>query len=495
MLDRPLVAFDNSYARLPERFFARVEPARFPQPSLMALNRGLAEELGMDPDRLEGPEGVAFLSGQTLPEGAEPLAMAYAGHQFGGWSPQLGDGRAVLLGEVRGRDGERRDIHLKGSGRTPFSRGGDGRAAVGPVLREYIVAEAMHALGVPTTRALAAVATGDEVMRETALPGALVVRVAKSHVRVGTFQYFFARQDLEALRALTAYVIGRNHPHAAQSDRPALALLHAVIEDQAALIAKWMGLGFIHGVMNTDNMSLSGQTIDYGPCAFMEAYHPDTVYSSIDQFGRYAYANQPRIAQWNLAQLAQCLLPLIAEDPKDALPEAQAAIDAFPDLYAERWLEVMRAKLGLAEAREEDDALAEALLSAMAENQADFTLTFRALGTLPSDGRKDTDEAARALFVDPTAFDGWAARWRARLAQEGRPEAERQAAQAGANPAFIPRNHRVEEALEAAVGGDLGPFRRLTEVLSRPFDDQPEHARHAVPATPEEAVTRTFCGT
>ncbi|WP_339950535.1 YdiU family protein [uncultured Albimonas sp.] len=488
--------FDNAYARLPERFYHRQSAATFPEPRLLRLNAPLAAELGLSADWLRSEAGLGLLSGQDLPPGAEPLAMAYAGHQFGGWSPQLGDGRALLLGEVRDPLGARRDLHLKGSGPTPFSRAGDGKAALGPVLREYILAEAMHALGVPTTRSLAVVGTGEAVMREAPAPGAILVRVAHGHVRVGTFQYFYARQDHDALQRLADHVIARNHPQAAQAEIPALALLQSVCGQQAGLIARWMSLGFIHGVMNTDNMSLSGETIDYGPCAFMEAYHPDTVYSSIDRFGRYAYVNQPGIAQWNLAQLAQCLLPLMAEDPKDALPAAQAAIDAVPEIYAAERLALFRAKLGLETPREEDAALIDDLLTGMASNQVDFTLGFRALSALPSQGGPDTDEPARALWIDPTAFDAWAPRWRARLAAEPRPQAERQAAQRAASPAFIPRNHQVEKALAAAINGlDLAPLDRLMAVLADPFADHPEAADLALPATPDEAVTATFCGT
>jgi len=486
--------FDNTYARLPDRFFHRQDPASWPEPRLIRLNRPLAETLGLDPAALETPEGVEILAGRRVPEGAEPLAMAYAGHQFGGFSPQLGDGRALLLGEIVGTDGVRRDVQLKGSGKTPFSRMGDGRAAIGPVLREYVVSEGMHALGVPTTRALAAVATGDVVVRETPLPGAVLVRIARGHVRVGTFQYFYARQDVDALRLLTDYVLSRHHPGRV-GETPAHALLDATVETQASLLAQWMSFGFIHGVMNTDNMSLAGETIDYGPCAFMEAYHPGTVYSSIDAHGRYAYANQPKAAHWNLAQLAQSLLPLMAEDPDAAIPAAQAAVDRFPTLYEAEWLARFRAKLGLAEAKDGDDALAQELLTAMAENRADFTLTFRALSRLPSEGGAETDAAARDLFVDPTAFDAWAPRWRARLAEERRTEAERQAAQAAVNPLFIPRNHLVEEALSAAEKDDLAPLDQLLDALTRPFDDRPELERHALPAAPEEAVTQTFCGT
>jgi len=480
-----VIAFDNTYARLPDRFYARLTPAPASRPSLIRLNAPLAEALGLDPGWLASPEGVAVLAGAAAPPGAEPLAMAYAGHQFGGFSPQLGDGRAMLLGEIVAPDGARRDIHLKGSGPTPFARRGDGRAALGPVLRELLVAEAMHALGVPTTRSLAAVATGDLVHRETPLPGAVLTRVAASHLRVGTFEYFHARRDVEALRALADYAIARHQPDAAGADNPALALLEGVIARQAALIARWQTVGFIHGVMNTDNMTISGETIDYGPCAFMDGYDPATVFSSIDHGGRYAYGNQPRIGMWNLARLAQALLPLMGADEDAAVARAQAALDAYPGLYHRAWTEGMRAKLGLATAREGDADLATALLSAMAEARADFTLTFRALC--------DGAGAARAQFPDPAAFDVWAAAWAARL--DGEPADARQARMRAANPAFIPRNHRVEAALTAALAGDLGPFDRLAAVLARPFDDQPGAADLAQPPAPHEVVPATFCGT
>jgi uncharacterized protein YdiU (UPF0061 family) len=482
------IAFDNSYARLPERFYARLDPAPVPAPRLIALNRGLAEVLGLDAAALERPEGVAMLAGNAVPEGAEPIATAYAGHQFGNWVPQLGDGRAILLGEVVGRDGIRRDIQLKGAGRTPFSRMGDGKAALGPVLREYIVSEAMAALGIPTTRALAAVLTGETVLREGPLPGAVLTRVARSHIRVGTFQFFYARDDLEGLRLLARHVIDRHYPEAAGAERPALALLEAVVAAQARLIARWMGAGFIHGVMNTDNMSIAGETIDYGPCAFMDAFHPATVYSSIDRYGRYAWGNQPRIAHWNLAQLAQCLLPLIAETPEAALPHAQAAVDRFAGLYAAAWAAELARKLGLGAAREGDAALGADLLKVMEDNGADFTLTFRHLAT-------GDLAAARAQFTDAAAFEAWRMRWQARLAAEGRGPAAAQAAMRAANPAFIPRNHRVEQAIETAMAGDLGPFGRLNAVLARPFEDQPEAADLMAPPAPHEVVRATFCGT
>ena len=485
--------FDNTYARLPERFFVRQDPAAVRAPSLVRLNRGLAEALGLDPEALASPEGVEVLAGRRVPEGAEPLAMAYAGHQFGGWSPQLGDGRAILLGEVVDRDGVRRDIQLKGAGRTPFSRGGDGKAALGPVLREYVVGEGMHALGISSTRALAAVATGEPVVRERVLPGAVLVRVARSHVRVGTFQFLYARGDAEGLRALTDYALARHYPERVGEGAP--GLLDAVVEAQAGLIADWMAVGFIHGVMNTDNMSVAGETIDYGPCAFMEAYDPATVYSSIDHHGRYAYGNQPAVAAWNLARLAQALLPLIDADEAKAVERAQAAVDRFPALYEAAWARRFGAKLGLREAREGDAALALGLLEAMQAGRADFTLAFRRLAELPGAGGPETDGAVRELFADPAGFDAWAAGWRARLAAEGSGDAARRAAMRAVNPAAIPRNHMVEEALAAAEAGDLAPLDALLEVVTRPFDDHPDRPRHLAPARPEEAVTATFCGT
>ncbi len=499
-LDRdtaPAFGFDNSYARLPDRFFARMKPTPVARPELVRLNHALARHLHLDPESLAAPGGVAVLAGNRLPADAAPLAMAYGGHQFGVWVPQLGDGRAILLGEVVDRDGGRRDVQLKGSGRTPFSRMGDGRAALGPVLREYLVSEAMAALGIPTTRALAAVTTGEEVRREGALPGAILTRVARSHIRVGTFQYFLARQDTEAIRLLADHVIARHYPEAAAPPQPYRALLDAVVAGQARLVAQWMLVGFVHGVMNTDNTSLAGETIDYGPCAFMDAYHPATVFSSIDHQGRYAYANQPHIAHWNLGCLAQALLPLLGPDEDTAVAEAQAAVDAFPARYNAAWVAGMRAKLGLAEVRPGDRALAEDLLERMAANEADFTLTFRRLCAVADPGCGPEDDAAlRDLFADPAAFDAWAARWRARLAEDNRDRATRQAAMRAANPAFIPRNHRVEAALAAAVGeGDLGPFDELMRVLSAPYEDQPDFARHAEPPPPRQGAYRTFCGT
>lgn len=477
------IPFEARYAALPDRFHAQLAPTPVSAPGLIKVNHRLARELGLDPAALESPEGVAMLAGNAVPEGAVPIAQAYAGHQFGGWNPQLGDGRAILLGELRHADGALRDVQLKGSGPTPFSRMGDGRAGLGPVLREYILSEAMHALGVPTTRALAAVTTGERVLREQVLPGAVFTRVASSHLRVGTFQFFAARDDLDALETLCDFARARHDPEA----ETALDLLRGVIARQADLIARWMGLGFIHGVMNTDNMTISGETIDYGPCAFMEAYHPDTVYSSIDRHGRYAYRNQPEIAVWNLAQLATALLPLIDADQDRAIEVATEAVHGFADLYQSAWLDVFRAKLGLATAREEDAKLAHGLLRLMAEAGVDFTLAFRGLA--------EGQEVARKLYAQPETFDAWARDWRTRLAEEGVDAETLTARLTSANPAFIPRNHRVEQAIQAGMAGDFAPFHTLIAVLERPFDDQPEHAAYMAPARPEEAVRETFCGT
>ncbi|MGC2777056.1 MAG: YdiU family protein, partial [Bradyrhizobium sp.] len=418
---------------------------------------------------------------------------AYAGHQFGHFVPQLGDGRAILLGEVIDKDGIRRDIQLKGSGPTPFSRRGDGRAALGPVLREYIVSEAMAALGIPTTRSLAAVVTGEQVNRGMALPGAVLTRVATSHIRVGTFQYFAARQDSEAVRRLADHVISRHYPDIAGTERPYHALLDAVITRQAKLIADWLLVGFIHGVMNTDNTSVSGETIDYGPCAFMDGYDPKQVFSSIDEFGRYAFANQPRIAMWNLTRLAECLLPLFDDDKDQAIKQAEAALDGFAAQFTAAHQAGLRRKLGLFTEREGDQPLAQALFDAMAAAKTDFTLTFRRLSEAAGSG--DASEV-RALFEDPTGFDEWIPRWRQRLAEEPQHPAERREAMRKVNPAFIPRNHRIEAVITAAVeNDDYKPFEELHTVLAKPYDDQPELAAYAEPPKAEERVLQTFCGT
>jgi serine/tyrosine/threonine adenylyltransferase len=486
--------FQNTYSALPANFFARVAPTPVTSPRLIKLNRPLAVHLGLDPDLLSGPEGAEILAGKRLPDGADPIAMAYAGHQFGHFVPQLGDGRAILLGEVIDADGVRRDIQLKGSGPTPFSRRGDGRAALGPVLREYIVSEAMAALGIPTTRSLAAVVTGEIVMRETALPGAVLTRVASSHIRVGTFQFFASRGDTDGVRHLADHVIARHYPDAANAERPYAALLAGVIGRQADLIARWLLVGFIHGVMNTDNSSISGETIDYGPCAFMDHYDPAAVFSSIDEQGRYAYANQPRIALWNLTRLAECLLPLFSDDKDKAIAEAEGLLGAFAEKFTAAYQAGLRRKIGLFTTRDGDEALVQDLLDAMAQNQADFTLTFRRLADAALGS--DHDEPVRGLFVDPTAFDRWAARWRQRTADEPQSAEERRDAIRAVNPAFIPRNHRIEAIIEAAVNrDDYAPFEQLLTVLEKPFDDQPTFAAYAEPPQPEQRVLQTFCGT
>lgn len=491
------LGFDNTYARLPERFYARVNPTPVATPRLVKVNVALAHRLGLNADELSSEMGVAVLVGNRVANGSGPLAQAYAGHQFGTFVHQLGDGRANLLGEVVGRDGVRYDVQLKGSGRTPFSRGGDGRAALGPVLREYVVSEAMAALGVPTTRALAAVTTGERVLRDGPLPGAVLTRVASSHLRVGTFQYFAARGDTEALRVLADYAIGRHYPEAKHADRPYRALLEGVIARQAKLVAQWMLLGFVHGVMNTDNMSISGETIDYGPCAFLEAYDSGKVFSSIDRGGRYAFGNQSHAAVWNLARLAEALLPVLALESgseADAITVANGALAGFQPQFEAARLAGLRSKLGLLTEREGDAALAEDLLRRMGENEADFTLTFRRLCDAAVDRKGDT--GVRALFADPGAYDGWAREWRLRLEMEGGEEQARAAAMRRVNPLVIPRNHLVEEALSAASERqDFQPFETLLEAVSRPFEEREGLERYATPARPEELVQATFCGT
>jgi serine/tyrosine/threonine adenylyltransferase len=494
--------FDNSYARLPERFFTRTNPTPVREPQLIGVNESLAQQLGLDPAYLASPAGVEVMAGNRVPDTAEPIAQAYAGHQFGQFVPQLGDGRAILLGEVIDGSGVRRDVQLKGSGRTPFSRGGDGRAAIGPVLREYVVSEAMAALGIPTTRTLGAVTTGERVQRERALPGAVLTRVASSHIRVGTFQFFASRGDVEAVRILADHVIERHYPDAAQQDRPYRALFDAIVRAQAELISDWLLVGFIHGVMNTDNMSIAGETIDFGPCAFLDEYNPATSFSAIDQFGRYAYGNQPAIGQWNLARLAECLLPLLDDDTDRAVATAQEALAAYGTHFHAAQAAGLRRKLGLFTEREGDVDLAEGLLKVMTDNAADFTLTFRRLCDAVEDPSHDAAEPAapdisvRDLFIDGPAFDPWATAWRARLEEEPMPAAERSAAMRQVNPAFIPRNHRVEAVIRAAVDtGDFGPFHELLAVLRRPYDDQPAYARYMEPPQEHERVHQTFCGT
>ena len=468
------IPFDNSYATLPAAFFARQDPTPVSAPRLVAFNVDLAKLLRIEPGETE--DMARAFAGNAVPEGASPIAQLYAGHQFGTFNPQLGDGRAVLLGETLGTDGIRRDIQLKGSGRTPFSRQGDGRAWLGPVLREYVVSEAMHALGIPTTRALAAVETGDDVFREGPMPGAVLTRVARSHLRVGTFQVFAARGQTEELKQLTNYAIARHYPDA---DGP-MGLLTAVRDAQARLIAQWLSVGFIHGVMNTDNCSVAGETIDYGPCAFMDAYHPGRVYSSIDHMGRYAYGRQPEIAVWNIAQLATALIQQM-DSPEIGVEQATEIVHAMPDLIQSHWLALFRGKLGLSTAEDGDATLITDLLQHMADQQADFTNTFRALGT----------PKARDQFTDPMAYDTWEPAWQARIAREADPLGTL----ARTNPAVIPRNHRIEQMIAAAVDGDYTPFNRLNHVLSEPYTLAKADMELNRPPLPDEVVPATFCGT
>lgn len=469
------IPFQNSYAALPARFFTRQTAVPVRAPRLIRYNTDLATELGI-PETDRATLAQVF-AGNDVPVGADPLAQVYAGHQFGGFSPQLGDGRALLLGEVVDRQGTRRDIQLKGSGPTPYSRMGDGRAWLGPVLREYVVSEAMHALGVPTTRALAAVATGEPVYRETGgMPGAVLTRVASSHIRVGTFQYFAARRDMDGLRTLHDFTVARHDPDA----RDPADLLDSVIRRQARLVAHWMSVGFIHGVMNTDNTAISGETIDYGPCAFMDIYHPQTVYSSIDAQGRYGYDNQARVIVWNMAQFATTLVPLMP-DQDAAIEDFTARVHAMPDLIESERRRLFGAKIGIAEADAQDTALVDELLDLMIEGRADFTNTFRGL----------IDGSARKAFADADRFDAWAETWRARLKHEADPEAVMRTA----NPSVIPRNHRIEQMIEAAVAGDYTPFEQLLDVLSQPFADNPEPSDLKRPPQPAEVVKATFCGT
>ena len=493
----PRLAFANTYARLPGSFYARVNPTPVAAPRLVKLNVDLARALGLDPEALSSEAGVEFLAGNRVAPDSEPLAMAYAGHQFGGFVPQLGDGRANLLGEVLGTDGRRYDIHLKGSGPTPFSRRGDGRAALGPVLREYIVSEAMAALGVPTTRALAALTTGENVLRETVVPGAIFVRVAASHLRVGSFQYFAARADTASLRILADYAIARHYPEAADATRPYRALLEGVIARQAQLIAQWMLIGFVHGVMNTDNMAISGETIDYGPCAFVEAYDPATVFSSIDRGGRYAYANQPHAAHWNLTRLAEAMLPLLESEEgseEAGVRSAEEALATFEQTFEEAHAVGLGRKIGLSAPGGNDRELGTDLLECMAENHADFTLTFRRLCEAAADPAHDA--AVAELFDDPLSFAGWAVRWHGRLEADPLSPEARAAAMRAINPVFIPRNHVVGAALDAAVAnGNFQPFNDLVEVLFHPFEDRPDLEFYKTPATPEQRVHATFCGT
>ena len=493
-------SFESTYAELPGHFHARISPTPVAAPRLLRLNEALAESLGLDPEWLCSPDGVALLAGNDVPDSVRPVAMAYAGHQFGNFTPQLGDGRAILLGERRDRDGRLFDVQLKGAGPTPFSRSGDGRAAIGPVLREYVVSEAMAALGIPTTRALAAISTGEPVQRETPLPGAILARVARSHLRVGTFEFFSSRGDVEALRTLAGYAIDRLYPEAANAETPALALFASVVQAHAELVPQWLGVGFIHGVMNTDNTTISGETIDYGPCAFLDAYHPGQTFSSIDHAGRYAYGRQPGIAAWNLARFAETLLPLLGDTREAQIAAAQAVLDGFEPRFQERWREVLRGKLGLVRMDDAGLALATDLLDAMAEQRADFTLTWRALAASLEDGpggappRSLREIGAAAGFEDPAAFEAWELAGalgsgrgtRGRRSARGPPRRE---------PGAHPRNHRIEEAILAARQDDLGPFDQLVAGLAHPFADDPRFDALMAAPRAEEVVRQTFCRT
>jgi serine/tyrosine/threonine adenylyltransferase len=480
---RSLVELDSSFARELPELSVPWRAMSVPAPALLMLNEELASELGVDVEMLRAPEGVAWLVGNAVADGVCPVAQAYAGHQFGVYVPRLGDGRALLLGELVDAGGHRRDLHLKGSGRTPFARGGDGKAAVGPMLREYVVGEAMHALGIPTSRALAVVATGEEVVRERMLPGAVLARVAASHLRVGTFQYAAASGDPALVRKLADYAIARHYPEVAEAENPYLEFYRRVVDAQASLVARWMLVGFVHGVMNTDNMTISGESIDYGPCAFMDTFDPATVFSSIDHGGRYAYGNQPGIAQWNLARLAETLLPLIDENSDAAVEAATDVVSSFVERYEGYWTCGLAAKLGL---DAPDRSLIQDVLKLLDAQRVDFTQFFRALSAHLRGGQ------ARSLFTEPEAFDAWAERWEAMLSGDRNATA---AAMDRVNPANIPRNHLVEEALTAATGGDMAPVRRLVEVVSQPFLERPGLERYAEPAPASCGRYVTYCGT
>jgi len=501
-MPRP-INFDNSYARLPERFYQHQSPVPVTSPAHIRINHDLADMLGIDSEWLDSTDGLQVLAGNAIPEGSDPIATVYAAHQFGNWNPQLGDGRAVLLGEVISKDGNRYDLQLKGSGPTPYSRGGDGRAPLGPVLREYIVCEAMFALGVPTSRSLAAVTTGEQVYRDEAQPGAVLTRVAKSHIRIGTFQFFAAKGDTDALKSLADHVIERHYPEALEFDNPYQGLLKGVIENTAYLVSRWQQLGFIHGVMNTDNMLVSGETVDYGPCAFMDAYHPETVFSSIDVGGRYAFQNQPKIAHWNLANFAQCLMPLLAlnadadantstntDGPSDeddpALKLARTELDKFPDIFYTHHRQAMAAKIGISKPDETTDELVRDLLALMAQELQDYTLTFASLARhieSPTD-----DNNADTL---PDAFAPWLTRW---LNVIDDTSASLQL-MLRTNPQIIPRNHRIEEAIQVATLGNFEPFHTLVERLKNPFDSALASSEYALAPMPDQQVQRTFCGT
>jgi protein adenylyltransferase len=493
------IHFSNRYVTLGKSFYVKTSPSPVASPTLIKFNESLAKTLGLSAANLNSIEGAALFAGNLIPDGAEPLAMAYGGHQFAYFNPQLGDGRAIFLGEIVDPDGASFGMQLKGSGRTFYSRDGDGRSALGPVLREYLVSEAMAKLGVPTTRALAAVTTGENVVRERLLPGGILTRIATSFVRVGTFQYFSAKGDVKAVQKLADFVIERNYPLARDTDIPYAAFLQAVVDRQAALIAQWMQLGFIHGVMNTDNMSMAGETLDYGPCAFMDSYDHDQVFSSIDHGGRYAYSRQPSIGLWNLTRLAESLVPLLAEDQEAAIEVAQDILKTYDESYRNNWLAGMRAKCGLTasagKATNDDKSLIEELLSTMEANNGDFTLTFFYLSQLAAQVTEQ-DHEIRSLFAHPEQFDEWALKWRRRLGHETQSDDERQAKMQAVNPVYIPRNHQIEAAIRAAEDhGDFSVFHDLHEVLQNPYLQQEGKDRYMLSPEPDEVVTETFCGT
>ncbi len=484
--------FDNSFARELEGFFVPCKASKVPEPSLLIFNQLLADELNLDARTLQTPLGAEILSGNQMPDGAFPLAQAYAGHQFGNFSPQLGDGRALLLGEIMDSQGRRQDLQLKGSGRTPFSRSGDGKAALGPVLREYLISEAMHALGIPTTRSLAAVTTGEKVFRETPLPGAVLTRVSSSHLRVGTFEFFAARGETDKVRRLADYAIARHYSEALDAENHYLSFLKSVASAQISLVAHWMSIGFIHGVMNTDNTAISGQTIDYGPCAFMDTFSPMTVFSSIDVQGRYAYGNQPPIIMWNLIRLAETLVPVIHDDENYAIELLTEEAENFESAYKDIWLTYMLPKIGLHTMKKGDFDLIQGLLNAMQEGEADFTLTFRRL----SDVIRGKHPSARKLFSNPSLYDLWERDWLSRLKQEPASSEELAAKMDKVNPIYIPRNHEVEEALSRAVDQrDLSAFENILSVVSAPFNEVPGHERYAEPGPKTSVPYQTFCGT
>ena len=486
------IKFDNSFSKLPNKFYANVIPTPVKEPNLIKFNDTLATQLGIN---LKPKECNDYFSGNLLFNGSKPISMTYAGHQFGHWVPQLGDGRAVLLGEVIDNKGNRRDIQLKGSGPTPFSRMGDGRAWLGPILREYIVSEAMYKLNIPTTRALSAISTGENIYREQEFPGAILTRVAHSHIRVGTFQYFSARQDIESLKILADYVIERYYPACKDGKNSYINLFKEVIKRQAILISKWMSVGFIHGVMNTDNTSIYGETIDYGPCAFLDEYDPNKVFSSIDQTGRYAYKNQPEIIRWNLACLASSLLPLIHDDEKIAINLAQNAVDEFPDLYKEEWLKLFRNKLGLQNKKENDEKLINSLLIQMEKHKTDFTVTFRGLCSLVMDDNENNFHKFKNYFSNSKEINAWLDNWQSRLSCEEINKENIFSFINNTNPAYIPRNHRIEEMINRALEGDFSFFNRLNDIIDAPFSDQKQHEEYKKPPKENEIVAQTFCGT